>query len=64
MSDDETLEIITDEEDERYSSSEEEGEKCYYCDGILEYEENEFYDWESNRFYCEACWDNILHDDD
>ena len=57
MSEFETLEIIDDSEE--YSSSGAEEEKCYYCDAELDYEENEFYDWEAGRFYCERCWNHI-----
>jgi len=31
-------------------------EKCYYCRADLDYEDNEFYDEEADRFYCERCW--------
>ena len=57
MSEFESLEIISDEEE--YSSSSEEEENCYFCDAELDYEENEFYDWEAGRFYCERCWHHI-----
>ena len=62
MSEYDSLEIISDEEE--YSSSDQEDEKCYYCDAELDYEDNEFYDWEAGRFYCERCWNGILHNDD
>jgi len=55
------LEIISD--DSEYSSDCSECQKCYYCDAELDYEDNEFYDWEADRFYCERCWDQIIHDD-
>ena len=29
---------------------------CYQCEVDLEYEENEFYDWETDRVYCRNCW--------
>jgi hypothetical protein len=67
MTDYEHLEIISDEEDEDYSYSsngEDDEEKCYYCDADLDYEDNEFYDWEAGRFYCERCWNQVIHDDD
>ena len=66
MSEFESLEIISDEEetDHSYSSNGENEEKCYYCNADLEYEDNEFYDWEAGRFYCERCWDQVMHDDD
>ena len=35
-------------------------EKCYYCQADLDYEDNEFYDEEADRFYCERCWNDIL----
>ena len=60
-----TLEIIDDSdgEDYSYSSNGEDEDKCYYCDADLDYEDNEFYDWESDRYYCERCWNQILHND-
>jgi hypothetical protein len=55
----EHLEIISDS-DECSSQCSECGEKCYYCRAELEYEDNEFYDEEADRFYCERCWNDIL----
>ena len=57
MSEFETLEIVDDSEE--YSSSSDEEQNCYFCDAELDYEENEFYDWEAGRFYCERCWNHI-----
>ena len=62
MTDYEHLEIISDSDSEDYSVSEQEDEYCYYCSEILDYEDNEFYDWESNRYYCEKCWDQCMDD--
>jgi len=36
---------------------------CYYCNAELDYEDNEFYDEEADRFYCERCWNQIFHPD-
>ena len=49
----------------RYSSSEEEGSYCYYCETDLEYEEKVFEDKEpcKTRYYCARCKEHI-HDDD
>ncbi len=61
MSDDENLEIVSDSEDSMYKSSSEEGERCYCCNDNLEYEDNEYYDWTADRYYCERCWFDIEH---
>ena len=29
---------------------------------ILDYYENEFYDWENDTYYCQNCW-NEIHED-
>tara|TARA_R110002126_G_scaffold285685_1_gene436212 strand:+ start:2856 stop:3050 length:195 start_codon:yes stop_codon:yes gene_type:complete len=64
MSDDETLEIISDEEEDySYSSNgEDEDETCYYCDKELEYEDNEFYIEAKHCYCCERCWNEIYED--
>jgi hypothetical protein len=41
------------------SSSEYDDYFCYYCETDLEYEDNEFYDSEADRFYCRRCWRDI-----
>ena len=56
---DEHLEIISDS-DECSSDCSECDERCYYCQADLDYEDNEFYDWEVDRYYCERCWNDIL----
>ena len=64
MSDDETLAIISDEEEDySYSSNgEDQDETCYYCDKKLEYEDNEFYIEAKHCYCCESCW-NEIHED-
>jgi hypothetical protein len=59
MSDDENLEIVSDEEDSMYESSSEEGEKCYYCNCYLLYEDNEFFIEDENSYCCQRCWNDI-----
>jgi len=47
-------------DDESYSSSDYDTDGlCYYCSAELEYEENEYYDTEADRFYCKRCFDTI-----
>jgi hypothetical protein len=66
--DDETLSEINDptyepssESDSEYSSSDYDTDGfCYYCSAELEYEENEYYDEDANRFYCKRCFEHIL----
>jgi len=69
--DDDTLSEINDptyepssESESGYSSSDYDTDGfCYYCSAELEYEENEYYDEDANRFYCKRCWDKIFHPD-
>tara|TARA_R110000868_G_scaffold498_8_gene3743 strand:- start:1603 stop:1782 length:180 start_codon:yes stop_codon:yes gene_type:complete len=56
MNDWESLEVLS---DECSSDCSECDERCYYCEANLEYEDNEFYDDEADRFYCERCWNEM-----
>jgi hypothetical protein len=58
----EHLEIISDSDECSSDCSDCKDEYCYYCRAELDYEENEFYDWEAGRYYCERCWNEILED--
>tara|TARA_R110002126_G_scaffold213500_1_gene359972 strand:- start:767 stop:958 length:192 start_codon:yes stop_codon:yes gene_type:complete len=63
MSDDETLEIVSDSDGDDYScSSNDEDETCYYCNADLDYEDNEFYIEAKHCYCCERCW-NEIHED-
>jgi hypothetical protein len=62
MTDYSCLEIVSDSDGEDYSISEQENEYCYYCSQILNYEDNEHYDFEADRYYCENCWDQCMGD--
>jgi len=65
--DDDTLSEINDptyepssESESEYSSSDYDTDGfCYYCSAELEYEENEYYDAEADRFYCKHCFEQI-----
>lgn len=74
MSDFESLEILSDEdsinndpdyipstEDSDDSSVESLIDMCFYCSCELEYEENEYYIEDKDRYCCERCWVEI-HD--
>ena len=51
-------------DDESYSSSDYDTDGfCYYCSAELDFEDNEFFDVDANRFYCERCWNDIFHPD-
>ena len=51
-------------DDESYSSSDYDTDGfCYYCSAELDFEDNEFFDVDANRFYCERCWNQIFHPD-
>ena len=55
---------VCSDSDESYSSSDFDTDGlCYYCNAELDYEDNEFYDEEADRFYCERCWNKIFHPD-
>ena len=64
--DDDTLSEINDptyepSSESEYSSSDYDTEGfCYFCQVELEYEENEYYDEQANRFYCKRCFEHIL----
>jgi hypothetical protein len=55
----ESLEVLSDSDECSSSCSECKDEHCYYCEANLEYEDNEFYDDEADRFYCERCWNEM-----
>ena len=64
--DDDTLSEINDptyepsSASDDYSSSDYDTDGiCYYCSAELEYEENEYYDPEADRFYCKRCFEQI-----
>jgi hypothetical protein len=58
----EHLEIVSDSDGEDYSISEQEDIHCNCCDEILDYFENEFYDWENDTYYCQNCWNDYVKD--
>jgi hypothetical protein len=56
-----TLEILSESDDEYDPTMSDESsggdiDLCYFCECILDFEENEFYDPEEDRYYCERCW--------
>jgi hypothetical protein len=73
MSEIESLEILSDSEDSLVndpdyvpstedsddSSAESLIDMCWYCSCELEYEDNEFYIEEKDRYCCERCWNEI-----
>ena len=59
---DDTLSEINEPSSEsEYSSSDYDTDGiCYFCQVELDFEENEYYDEQADRFYCKRCFEHIL----